>query len=84
MFKKYECVIGDPQMLIQDSQTEFSVSQMAFFFSQMENDIFTNTHIFVIFSHQNKDNALFKASTLKQFDIVLFYEGVGVQLQRES
>jgi len=49
-----------------------------------ENDIFRNTHIFVIFSHHNKENALFKASTLKQFDIVLFYEGVGVQLQRES
>jgi len=40
MFQKYERVTGDPQMLSHDSQTEFSVSQM-------ENDIFTNTHIFV-------------------------------------
>jgi len=62
MSQKYECVIGDPQMLSHDSQTVFSVSQMFFWFFfhkhnfqfykwlfvlQMENDIFTNTHIFV-------------------------------------
>jgi len=33
MSQKYERVFGDPQMLSHDSQTEFSVSQMAFCFT---------------------------------------------------
>jgi len=33
MSPKYGRVIGDPQMLSHDSQTEFSVSQMAFSFT---------------------------------------------------
>ncbi len=41
------CVIGDPQMQSNTSQTEFSVLQKAFLFLQMENYIFTNKHAFV-------------------------------------
>ena len=49
--QKCERVIGDPQMLSHDSQFYkwllFFLSEVEFSVLQMENDIFTNTHIFV-------------------------------------
>ena len=43
MSQKYERVIGDPQMLSHDSQTEFSVSQMAFCFTNRKLNIYKYT-----------------------------------------
>ena len=45
MSQKYERVIRDPQMLSHDSQTEFSVLQMAFCFTNRKLYIYKYTYI---------------------------------------
>jgi len=45
MSQKYERMIGDPQMLSHDSQTEFSVLQMAFCFTNRKLYIYKYTYI---------------------------------------